>query len=100
MCLLGPWESCSCQGTHAPRTPSGFSWNVLNRIQNGGTLCYGSKLHPLGCLSAEAKGCDDFSHTKEAPPLSPVLYLSLSLPPSIAHTQSNGGIIVPQGFRR
>lgn len=36
------------------------------------------------------------------PPPSPVLYLSrsLSLPPSIAHTQSNGGIIVPQGFRR
>lgn len=58
----------------------------------------GANCIPWAVSQHKPKAVMTFLTPKQHPPLS--CSLSLSLPPSIAHTQSNGGIIVPQGFRR
>ncbi len=58
----------------------------------------GANCIPKAVSQRKPKAVMTFLTPKQHPPLS--CSLSLSLPPSIAHTQSNGGIIVPQGFRR
>lgn len=62
----------------------------------------GANCIPRAVSQRKPKAVMTFLTPKQHPPLSCSLSLSLplSLPPSIAHTQSNGGIIVPQGFRR
>lgn len=62
----------------------------------------GANCIPWAVSQHKPRAVMTFLTPKRHPPLSCSLSLSLppSLPPSIAHTQSNGGIIVPQGFRR